>query len=89
MPTPGGRPKAGEVWEWTFRVYDSKPTKTRITKIRFVVLERSRGDYWALRVFIPGQGRKLWVDASYRLSRGELRYIGPAGPETRKELGLG
>jgi hypothetical protein len=41
-----------------------------------------------MRVFIPGKGRQLWVNPAYYLSRGQLRYIGPAGPETRKKLNL-
>jgi hypothetical protein len=53
------------------------------------VLERGRGDYWSLRVGRPGEKPKLWVDASYFLKTGHLKYIGPAGKETKKKLGLG
>lgn len=88
MPTPGGLPKVGEVWELTRRVFGLTPTKTRVQVIRFVVLERGRGDYWSLRVYVPGEGRRLWVDATYYFKRGEFKYIGPAGPETKKKLGL-
>jgi hypothetical protein len=83
VPTPGGLPKAGEVWERTITILrDVGPT------VRVVVLERSRGDYWALRV-IDSKGRKhLWVDGAYALQQDWLKYIGPAGPETKKRLGL-
>jgi hypothetical protein len=87
MPTPGGLPKRGEVWEST-RTLPGQETHTT----RFVVLERGRGDYWSMRVFIPGKGpgkgKQLWVDPAYQMKMGELKYIGPAGPETRKKLGL-
>ena len=84
MPTSTGLPRVGEVWERTYRAAFGETHS-----FRFVVLERGRGDYWSLRGFIPGQGKSLWVDASYWLKQGELRYIGPAGPKTRKALGLG
>jgi hypothetical protein len=83
MPTPRGLPKAGEVWERTIRTPHTEPAT-----VRAVVLERSRGDYWSLRVYIPGAGPRLWVDPAYWLSRGLLRYIGPAGPQTRRKLNL-
>jgi hypothetical protein len=87
MPTPGGLPKAGEVWERTFSQPPAEPVVTR-----FVVLDRTGGDYWALRVWVPGKGpgtgRQLWVDPAYWLQRGELAYIGPAGPKTRAMLHL-
>jgi hypothetical protein len=84
MPTPTGLPKVGEVWESTRKLPpDWTPHVTR-----FVVLERGRGDYWSMRVYIPGQGKKLWLDPAYQMMMGGLKYIGPAGPETRKRLGL-
>lgn len=85
MPTPGGLPKVGEVWE-------RQPFDTRKKPQRFVVLARGRGDYWSLRVAYQKDGqyvRDLWVDPAYAFSRGMLKYIGPAGPETKKALGLG
>lgn len=85
MPTAiGGLPRRGEVWERRFRF----PPGWELNVVRFVVLERSGGDYWSLRVFVPGKGRQLLVDPAYWLSRGELSYVGPAGPQTRKKLGL-
>lgn len=92
MPTPTGLPKVGEVWERTTRIYSSKPTRTRIQKIRFVVMERGRGDYWSMRVAIrKGDHYKisLWVDPAYAMQQRQLTYIGPAGPKTKKALGLG
>jgi len=85
MPTPTGLPKVGEVWERTLKL----PPDWNPQNVRFVVLERGRGDYWPLRVYIPGKGPQLWVDAAYYLAHGELKYIGPAGPNTRENLGLG
>jgi hypothetical protein len=72
------------VWERTTKL----PPDWKQQKVRFVVLERGRGDYWSLRVHIPNLGKKLWVDAAYYMQQGELAYIGPAGPETRKRLGI-
>jgi hypothetical protein len=84
MPTPTGLPKVGEVWERTQKLPpDWTPHVTRV-----VVLYRSRGDYWALRVYIPGKGRTLWVDPAAWFARGELKYIGPAGTKTKRKLGL-
>lgn len=85
MPTPTGLPKAGEVWEWTRK---SPPDWKPIT-VRFVVLQRGTGSYWSLRVYVPGKGKQLWVDPANGLRLGELKYIGPAGPETKRKLGLG
>ena len=92
MPTPTGLPKVGEVWELTTKL---PPDWTPHT-VRCVVLERGTGSYWSLRVFIPKElprnQRQLWVDASAWLHGSgtgrQLKYIGPAGPETRKKLGL-
>jgi len=88
MPTPTGLPKAGEVWEKTVKLPpDWQPHTTR-----FVVIQRGRGDYWSLRVAVRnGDHYKmdLWVDAAYAMQQGQLRYIGPAGPITRKTLNLG
>lgn len=92
MPTPTGLPKVGEVWELITKL----PPKWEPITVRCVVLERGRGDYWSLRVFIPkerpGNKRQLWVDAAAWLHGGsgrQLKYIGPAGPETKRKLGLG
>jgi hypothetical protein len=85
MPTATGLPQVGEVWERTIKLPpDWTPHVTRC-----VVLERGRGDYWSLRVYVPGQGTLLWVDPAYWLAHGDLAYVGPAGPETKKRLGLG
>jgi hypothetical protein len=96
MPTPSGLPKVGEVWERHFRLPARNPdAKVRWEehRIRFVVLERGTGTYWSLRVYIPTAPEhhqtQLWVDASYWKQQGQLHYIGPAGPETRKKLSLG
>jgi hypothetical protein len=88
MPTPTGLPKVGEVWERTW----SQPPAWHPDTVRFVVLERGSGSYWSLRVYVananPGNERQLWVDSSYWFSRGQLKYLEPAGPETKKKLGL-
>jgi hypothetical protein len=85
MPTPGGLPKRGEIWTRTTRL----PPDWKPNVITFVVIERGKGFYWSLRVHIPRiPMTQLWVDASYWLKQGELKYVGPAGPETRKKLGL-
>lgn len=89
MPTPTGLPKVGEVWERTARVYGMTPERIRIQKVKFVVLERTRGFYWAIRVQTEDGSRHIWTDASYWHHQGQLRYVGPAGPETKKKLGLG
>jgi len=84
MPTPTGLPKTAEVWERTITLPpDWTPHVTRC-----VVLKRGTGSYWPLSVYVPGAGQVLWLDAAYLLARGSLKYIGPAGPETRKRLGL-
>lgn len=84
MPTPSGLPKVGEVWERTIKL----PPDGRPFTYGFVVLERGRGDYWSLTVHVRGRA-ELWAHASYWLRQGELRYIGAAGPKTKKRLGLG
>jgi hypothetical protein len=84
MPTPAGLPRAGEVWERTIKL----PQDAQPETVRFVVLHRNGGEYWSLLVWVPGQGRQLWVDPAYWLAKGWLRYIGTAGPRTRAELGL-
>ena len=85
MPTPTGLPKVGEVWERTVKLPpDWTPHTTR-----FVVLERGGGNYWSMRVYVPGKGRDRWVNPAYAMKMGQLKYIGPAGPETKKRLGLG
>lgn len=83
MPTPTGLPKVGEVWERTIKL----PPEWKPFTYSFVVLERSRGDYWSMRVYANGS-EQLWVDPAYSLARGELRYVGPAGPKTKERLGL-
>lgn len=89
MPTPAGLPKAGEVWERRYSELVGKPATRETHVTRFVVLHRGRGDYWSLSVFVPPNSRYLWVDASYWLAQNELFYVGPAGPQTKKKLGLG
>lgn len=84
MPTATGLPKVGEVWERTTKL----PPDWKPQTLRFVVLQRGRGDYWSLRVYVPRVGEQLWVDPAYWFKLGELKYIGSAGPETRKKLGL-
>ncbi len=84
MPTPTGLPKVGEVWERTLKL----PPDWTPHVIRFVVLARGTGSYWSLRVYIPDKGRELWVDPAYQMKQGELKYIGPAGPKTKRKLGL-
>lgn len=74
MPTPTGLPKPGEVWERTLRL----PPDWRPETVRFKVLARGTGSYWSLTVD-AGKGRQMWVDASYWLSQGELRYVGQDG----------
>jgi hypothetical protein len=83
MPTPTGLPKVGEVWELQVDILGDKGPVQRV-----VVLERTKGDLWALRVISAKHKRELWVGAAYWLKIGWLKYIGPAGPETRKRLGL-
>jgi hypothetical protein len=93
MPTPTGLPKPGEVWRRTY----SLPPDWIPETVTFIVIRRGRGDYFALWVHVhsvngepvaPAQQQKLWVDAAYWHSRGELAYVGKAGPETRKRIGL-
>lgn len=88
MPTPTGLPKRGEVWELTVPALGVIPAGWKPTPIRCVVLERGTGSYWPLRVYVPGRGGTQWVDSSYWLSKGWLRHIGPAGPDTKARLGL-
>lgn len=86
MPTATGLPKVGEVWELHIVVL-GKPEPKR----QFVVLERGRGDYWSMKVAIPvesGWARTFWVDCAHWMKQGWLRYVGPAGPKTRREVGL-
>jgi len=83
MPTPTGLPKVGEVWELDIHIPGRENEPQRV-----VVLERRRGDYWALRVVNAKGKRALWVDPAYWLQQGWLKYVGPAGPMTRKKLGL-
>jgi hypothetical protein len=84
MPTPSGLPKVGEVWQLAIRVPGQPVSPQRV-----VILERTRGDYFALRVYTSDGRRVLWVDSAYHLQQGWLTYVGPAGPQTRKKLGLG
>ena len=83
MPTPKGLPKVGEVWE-------VKPYGQAEHTYRFVVMERSRGDYFSMRVYAPSRQPRLllMVDPAYQLRHGWMKYIGPAGPETKRKLGL-
>ena len=88
MPTPTGLPKVGEVWERTVKL----PPEWQPQTVRFVVIERGRGDYWSMRVAVcHGDHYKidLWVDPAYAMQQRQLTYIGPAGPKTRKALNIG
>jgi len=83
VPTATGLPKVGEVWELDIPL-PNKPSEP----IRVVILERGRGGYFSLRVASADGQRHYWVDPSYWMKKGWLRYIGPAGPKTRAKLGL-
>lgn len=84
MPTPTGLPRVGEIWDLEIIIPD-RPRKAQ----RVVVMERGRGDYWSLRVWDPAKNeRLLWVAPAYWLRVGWLKYVGQAGPKTRKRLGL-
>jgi hypothetical protein len=83
MPTPGGLPKVGEVWELAIKL-PGQPVEPR----KFVVTKRTGGSYWALRVFSYSRGRELLVDPAFWLQSGWLKYVGEAGPKTREKLGL-
>jgi outer membrane lipoprotein-sorting protein len=85
MPTPTGLPKVGEVWQLDIPI----PGRPRDPQ-RVVVVERTPGSYWGLRVYSARtRKRTLWVDGAYWLSQGWLTYVGPAGPQTKRKLGLG
>ena len=89
MPTPTGLPKVGEVWRLAIPIPGRQPVVHQV-----VVIGRTPGEYWGLRVASrrTAEGpweRRLWVDASYHLHQGWLTYVGPAGPKTKGELGLG
>lgn len=86
MPTPAGLPKVGEVWELRKRI-PGKP----VVPHRVVIIERSAGSYWSVRVGWKEQGkwqRRLWVDASYHFQQQEFKYVAPAGDNVLRELGL-
>jgi hypothetical protein len=93
MPTPGGLPKAGEIWERTQRL----PTDPQSHTTVFRVIERKPGSYWAIRVQVitidgkpprpPNDQPRLWVDASYWWSKGELRYLGTKEEYARRLQG--
>jgi len=82
MPTPTGLPKVGEVWELDIHIPGRENEPQRV-----VVLERSRGDYWALRVVNAKGKRALWVDPAYWLQQGWLKYVGPGWAHDQKEAG--
>jgi hypothetical protein len=87
MPTPTGLPKVGEVWELSIPIPGREPASHRV-----VVIERTGGDYWGLRVAKTKAGhweRTWWSDGAYWLRQGWLTYVGPAGPQTKAALGLG
>jgi hypothetical protein len=84
MPTPGGKPKVGEIWEHR----SSLPPDWKVVKHQVIVLEVNRGSYWSMRVANSKGERALWVDAAYWFSQGDLVYIGEAGPKTRKRFHL-
>lgn len=94
MPTPAGKPRVGEVWSYQVEVLGKHGPKAQ-----FVVLSRSGGDYWSMTVADPippldldgrpsGFTSRIVVDGAYALKQGWLKYVGPAGPKTKKELGL-
>jgi hypothetical protein len=87
MPTAGGLPKRGEVWE--LRLPKISHADVAPVPVRFVVMERSRGDYWSLHVWSRYLGgRKLLAGPAYWFRKGWLQYVGPAGPTTRKMAGI-
>ena len=82
MPTPTGLPRTGEIWQ--LELPTARPRQV-------VVISRSTGDYWSLRVAARRGGvwrRDLWVDPAYWLAKGWLTYVDQAGPQTRADLGL-
>lgn len=85
MPTPTGLPKVGEIWERTTKL----PPDWRPQTIRFLVLERGRGELWSMKVYIPKRGTMLWPEASYFMHVQELSYIGDANPQVRKHFNIG
>ena len=88
MPTPSGLPKTGEVWE--LQIPPPPGSKGSIAQaVRFVVLSRTRDDYWAMQTASRSQGRwrqQLRVDCAYHLSKRWLRYVGPVGESSLHEL---
>ena len=86
MPTPTGLPKVGEVWD----LFDKSPSTGWKEKLaaRVIVLERGSGSYWSLRIATADGKTRLWVDASYYFQQRMLRFVGVAGPKTRKRFGL-
>jgi hypothetical protein len=84
MPTKAGKPKVGEIWEHRFRL----PPDWELQRHQVIVLEVNRGSYWSMRVADNNGIRALWVDAAYWFSKGELIYIGEAGPKTKKRFHL-
>jgi len=90
MPTPTGLPKVGEVWEKTSKLPKPGGRGWDVTVTRFVVLERTSGDSWSMRVHVSGDRvkQRWWSDVAYWFSTGCYKYIGQAGPETKKRLGL-
>lgn len=91
MPTSTGLPKVGEVWEKqvSLRSGSGEP-------IRFVVIQRSRGDEWSMRVayIVKRNGRKfwerrMWTDCAYGLQQGWYKFIHDASDEVKFHLGLG
>jgi hypothetical protein len=84
MPTPTGLPKVGEVWKLDV-TRPGCPSEAR----NYVILERTPGDLWSVRIGRPGE-KYLWItSASWYLRQGWLTYQGPARPDVLKSLGLG
>jgi hypothetical protein len=61
MPTATGLPKPGEIWRLTRKL----PPDWQPIVLEVEILERSRGDYWSVRVRHLDTGQSaLWVDVS-------------------------
>lgn len=75
MPTPTGLPKVGEKWQMA----STLPPDWETERVVVTILARGTGSYWSVRVRLPDGQVRLWVDASYSLTKGEFTYVeGPA-----------
>jgi hypothetical protein len=89
MPTPTGLPKSGEVWELQIPLPPGSKDRPTTQAVRFVVLSRTRDDYWAMQTASRRRGQwrqQLRVDCAYHLSKRWLRYVGPVGESSMREL---